>query len=117
LVHDRDPLFTRQFASILSDAGVQTVRLPAQSPNLNAFAERFVGSIRRECLDQIIPLGEQHLRMVVREFVEHYNAERYHQGLGNRLIDTSPTPENDNGAIQRKQRLGGLLNYYHRGAA
>ncbi len=117
LVHDRDPLFTRQFASILSDAGVQTVRLPAQSPNLNAFAERFVGSIRRECLDQIIPLSEQHLRMVVREFVEHYNAERHHQGLGNRLIDTSPTPENDNGAIQRKQRLGGLLNYYHRGAA
>ncbi len=117
LIHDRDPLFTRDFASILRDAGVKTVKLPPHSPNLNAFAERFVGSIRRECLDQIIPLGEQHLRLVVREFVEHYNAERHHQGLRNRLIDPEPMPENDNGSIHCRQRLGGLLNFYHRGAA
>jgi transposase InsO family protein len=117
LIHDRDALFTKNFASILLDAGVKVVKLPPHSPNLNAFAERFVGSIRRECLDHIIPLGEQHLRLVVREFVAHYNRERHHQGLGNALIDPALRPENDNRSIQCRQRLGGLLNFYHRGAA
>jgi transposase InsO family protein len=111
LIHDRDPL------SILRDAGLKVVKLPPSSPNLNAFAERFVGSIRRECLDHIIPLGERHLRTVVREYVTHYNAERHHQGLGNRLIEHVLLPENDNGSIQCRQRLGGLLKFYHRGAA
>jgi hypothetical protein len=64
-----------------------------------------------------LPLGEAHLRLVVREFVEHYNAERHHQGLGNQLIDPELIPVNDNGSIQCRQRLGGLLNFYHRGAA
>lgn len=117
LIHDRDPLFTKNFATILRDAGVKVVKLPPRSPNLNAFAERFVGSIRRECLDYVIPLGEAHLRLVVREFVEHYNQERHHQGLNNRLIDPEPMPVNDNGSIQCRQRLGGLLNFYHRGVA
>jgi putative transposase len=117
IIHDRDPLFPREFASILLDAGVKVIKLPPSSPNLNAFAERFVGSIRRECLHHIIPLGETHLRLVVREFVEHYNAERHHQGLGNRLIEGSSPPENDNGKIQSRSRIGGLLNFYHRGAA
>ncbi len=117
LIHDRDPLFTKNFASILLDAGVNLVKLPPRSPNLNAFAERFIGSIRRECLDHNIPLGEAHLRLVVREFVEHYNAERHHQGLSNTLIDPGSIPENDNGSIQCTQRLGGLLNSYRRGAA
>ncbi len=117
LIHDRDPLFTKNFAAILRDAGVNVVRLPAHSPNLNAFAERFVGSIRRECLDHIIPLGEAHLRLVVRQYVEHYNAERPHQGLNNKLIDPAPCPVNDNGSLQCRRRLGGLLNFYHRGAA
>ncbi|MEX1368045.1 MAG: integrase core domain-containing protein [Nannocystaceae bacterium] len=63
------------------------MRLPARSPNLNALAERFIGSIRRECLDRVIPVGEQHLRRLIVEYVAHYNSERNHQGLGNRLID------------------------------
>jgi putative transposase len=86
LIHDRDPLFTRRFAEILKASGVSALRLPARSPNLNAFAERFVRSVRQECLRKVIPLGERHLREVVAEYVEHYNGERNHQGLGNRLI-------------------------------
>ena len=117
LIHDRDPVFTGRFASILRTAGVKTAKLTAHSPNLNAFAERFVGSIRRECLDHVIPLGVAHLRNVVSEYVEHYNLERNHQGLDNQLLTPCSLPANTNGAIQRKQRLGGLLNYYYRGAA
>lgn len=75
------------------------------------------GSIRRECLNHVIPLGERHFRVVVREYVEHYNRERHHQGLDNRLLESSPHPDNDNGSIQNRSRLGGLLNFYHRGAA
>ncbi|MBK7585055.1 MAG: transposase [Myxococcales bacterium] len=73
LIHDRDPLFTQEFTEILAAAGVKTVKLPARSPNLNAYAERFVRSIRHECLRRVIPLGEQHLRQIVSEYVEHYH--------------------------------------------
>ena len=96
---------------------VTPVRLPSKSPNLNAYAERFVSTIKRECLSQVIPLGEKHLRTVVHEFVEHYNSERPHQGLDNQFITPRTPVANDNGPIQKKQRLGGLLNDYHRGAA
>jgi hypothetical protein len=78
-----DPLYTAHFRTLLQAAGVQRLRLPSRSPNLNAYAERFVRAIKHECLRHIIPLGERHLRAVVREFVEHYRAERNHQGLGN----------------------------------
>jgi transposase InsO family protein len=95
---------------------VKLVRLPPRSPNLNAYAERFVGSIRRECLDRVIPLGERHLREVVHQYIVHYNAERNHQGLGNRLLEPA-IAANASGPIQRRQRLGGLLSFYHREAA
>ena len=85
LIHDRDPLFTEQFGRILEGSGVRLVKLPARSPNLNAYAERFVRSIKSECLAQVIPLGERHLRRCVSEYVEHYHHERNHQGLGNDL--------------------------------
>ena len=71
LIHDRDPLFTREFRQILGSAGVKTVKLPARSPDLNAYAERFVRSIREECLSRVIPLGERHLRWVIGEYVKH----------------------------------------------
>ena len=87
LIHDRDPLFTERFREILKPSGVRTVKLPARSPNLNAYAERFVRSIKSECLAQIIPLGERHLRQAVTDFTEHYHVERNHQGLNNKLID------------------------------
>jgi putative transposase len=91
---DRDPLFCHSFRDMLKTSGVKPVRLPPRSPNLNAFAERWIGSVRRECLARVIPLGERHLRQIVREYVDHYHGERPHQGLGNKLI----APMNDNAA-------------------
>ncbi len=117
LIHDRDPLFTAGFLEILRSAGVKPLRLPARSPNLNAYAERFVRTIKSECLAQIIPLSERHLRMVVTEFTEHYHLERNHQGLANRLIVDEREGFCRNGAIRCQQRLGGVLNYYYREAA
>jgi putative transposase len=116
LLVDRDPLYTREFRELLTRAGTKVVRLPARSPNLNAFAERFVLSIRSECLDRIIPLGESHLRRAVSEHLKHSHQERNHQGLGNVLIDSSMAAH-DKGRVRRRQRLGGLLSYYHREAA
>jgi transposase InsO family protein len=115
LIHDRDPLFTDGFRRTLRASGVRTVRLPAQSPDLNAYAERFVRSIREECLSQIIPLGERHLRRAVMEYIEHYHLERNHQGLGNELIEGHR--EAIQGRVACRKRLGGVLKYYHRRAA
>jgi putative transposase len=117
LIVDRDPLYTAQFRTLLQAARVNVLRLPANSPNLNAYAERFVRSIKHECLRHIVPLGEQHLRAVVREFVEHYHAERNHQGLGNVVPFPSPDSVAAVGRVERRQRLGGLLNFYERKAA
>jgi len=117
LIHDRDPLFTAEFLSMLADTGVTSVKLPPRSPNLNAYAERFVRSIKECCLDKMILFGEGSLRRAVHEFVVHYLTERNHQGLGNRLIMPDHQHLENCGAIQRRERLGGLLNYYHRTAA
>jgi len=84
--------------------GVDVLRLPPSSPNLNAYAERFVLSIRSECLDRAVPLGEAHLRRSVHEFVQHYRFERNHQGLGNVLIDGAQAPANTNGRVERRER-------------
>ena len=107
LIHDRDPLYTREFRELLSHAGVTSVRLPPRSPNLNAYAERFVLSIKSECLDRIVLIGEPHLRRAIRHYVEHYHLERCHQGLGNRPIEGVPKPPA--GVVLRHERLGGLL--------
>jgi transposase InsO family protein len=116
LIHDRDPLFTDAFRELLKLSDVKTVKLPARSPDLNAYAERFVLSIRSECLDQIIPLGERHLRKAVREYMEHYHVERNHQGRGNELIETPCEEPNMDGAVECQERLGGVLKYYRRAA-
>ncbi len=102
---------------MLKDAGVQSVKLPARSPNLNAYAERFVRSIKESCLERLILFGERSLRMAVREFMAHYHKERNHQGLNNRLIQPDPDHLANTGPVQRQQRLGGKLNYYYRAAA
>ncbi len=117
LIHDRDPLYTRTFLEILKSSGVQPIRLPPRSPNLNAYAERFVRSIKEECLSRVVLLGEGHLRLVVHEYVEHYHRERNHQGLDNQLLERSPPPVNADAAVLRRERIGGLLNYYYREAA
>jgi transposase InsO family protein len=117
LIHDRDPLFTEEFLSILKAAGVESVKLPPRSPNLNAHAERFVRSIKESCLKRLILFGESSLRTAVQSFIVHYHSERNHQGLGNRLIQPEPDHRANRGAVQRRERLGGLLNYYYRAAA
>ena len=117
LIHDRDPLFTEAFGEILKGSGVKPLRLPARSPNLNAYAERFVRSIKEECLNRVVPLGESHLRLIVREYVEHYHLERNHQGRNNQLLERAPPQADLDAEIHRRQRIGGLLNTSHRVAA
>jgi transposase InsO family protein len=117
LLHDRDPLFTEMFRETLAATGVETVRLPPKSPNLNAFAERFVRSIKESCLNRLILVGEASLRRAVREFVAHYHEERNHQGLGNVLIFPSSAQARHDDPIVCRERLGSLLKFYHRSAA
>ena len=91
-------------------------RTPASAPNCNAHAERLIRSIKTECLDRVVPLGERHLRHLVREFEDHYHTERNHQGIGNELIQ--PAARTDGlGVVRRRQRMGGMLNFYYRAAA
>jgi hypothetical protein len=92
LLLDRDPLDTSQFRTRLSSAGVTPIRLPPSSPNLNAYAERFVRSIQCECLSKLVLLGESHLRAAVREYVAHYHEERNHQGLDGQLLSPARQP-------------------------
>ena len=101
LIHDRDPLYTRVFGEILESAGVQPIRLPPKSPNLNAYAERFVRSIKEECLTRVVPLGEGHLRRLVYEYIEHYHRERNHQGLDNQLLQRPPPPRRPDADVRR----------------
>ena len=111
LICDRDGKWTEGFRSILAGAGVRVVLTPFRAPNANAYAERFVRSIREECLDCLILFGERRLLRALDEFVEHYHKERNHQGLGNDLI----VPERRSGRgtrVRCEERLGGLLRYY-----
>ncbi len=118
LIHDRDTLSTETFRQILRSSGVEPIKLPARSPNLNPHAERFVKSIKYECLNNFVFFGERHLRYVIKEYVAHYHEERYHQGLDGQLIRLPKAPDGETtGLIQRRQRLGGMLNYYYREAA
>jgi putative transposase len=86
LLHDRDTKFTRSFRAIIASGNVEPVVLPAQSPNLNAYAERWVRSVKEECLSKVILFGERSLRRALNEYVEHFHAERNHQGKGNVLL-------------------------------
>jgi putative transposase len=117
LIHDRDPLFTEQFRTTLGTTGVRALKFPPRSPNLNAYAESYVRGVRRECLDKMILFGEAHVRHVVESYAEHYNKERPHQGLGNRRIEEPDEPPPEDGPVLCRERLGGLLRSYYRGAA
>ena len=108
---------TEAFRELLEPSGVKTVKLPAHSPDLNAYAERFVRSIESECLAQIIPFGKRHLRHAVMEYTEHDHLERNHQGLDDRLIEGRSDGPNMDGAVDCRERLGSILDFYHRRAA
>jgi transposase InsO family protein len=116
LILDRDPVFTDDVRKMIGRSGTEVVRIPPRSPNLNAYAERFVGSIRRECLSRVIPLGHRHLTNLVTEYARHYHHERPHQGVGNRLLEPE-VAANGAGPVQCRERLGGLLRSYYREAA
>jgi len=117
LIMDRDTKYTDVFREHLDREGVKPVRCPARAPNCNAFAERFVRSIREECLDRMILFGEASLRRVLREYITHYHIERNHQGVGNRLLKSPDRVVSINDPIHCRERLKGFLNYYYREAA
>jgi transposase InsO family protein len=115
LIVDRDAKFSPTFKSILEGSGVEVLLTSYQAPNMNAHAERFVKSIKAECLDQMIFHGRESLVRAIPEYAAHYHEERSHQGIGNELVN-GVMPQGE-GSIAVKEGLGGLLKYYHRRAA
>jgi putative transposase len=115
LICDRDRKWSQDARRRLRNAGIRVALIPERAPNANAYAERFVRSIKEECLDGIIRIGERHFRQAIAEFVEHYHCERNHQGLDNRLIAGTPVTDRT-GRVRCRRRLGGLLNFYGRAA-
>ena len=122
LVRDRDSKFTRAFDDVFTSDGTQIIRTPIQAPNANAFAERWVRTVREECLDWVLIWGRRHLERVLAEYVRHYNDERPHRGLAlrpPRIVDDGSNP----GAVpvaatvRRRDRLGGLIHEYYQAAA
>jgi hypothetical protein len=112
LLHDRDTKYTQSFRAIIASGRVEPLVLPARSPNLNAYAERWVRSVKEECLSKLILFGERSLRRALSEYVEHYHAERNHQGKDNVLLFPRDTDVHREGLVQCRERLGGLLRYY-----
>ena len=119
LIHDRDTKYCQSFRDIIESGDVKTLPLPARSPNLNAFSERWVKSIKDDCLSKLILFGETSLRRALHDYLVHYHAERNHQGKGNVLLIPTTTQAKNrvDGSVHCKERLGGLLKYYHREAA
>lgn len=119
VLHDRDTKFCKSFRQTMESGNVEAIRLPARSPNLNAYAERWVRSVKEECLSKLILFGEGSLKLALREYQEHYHEERNHQGKQNRLLfarDEAGSVKSQE-AVRGKERLGGLLRYYQRQAA
>ena len=114
---DRDTKFCRSFREILEVEDVACLKLPKRSPNSNGHIERFMRSIKKECLRRLIFFGEKSLRMAVTEYLAHYHGERNHQGLSNRLVESNDEHARTTGVVQCRERLGGMLKYYHRDAA
>jgi putative transposase len=114
LLHDRDTKFCATFLDVMRSSGIRPLALPPRSPNLNAFAERWVCSLRQECLSKLILFG----RRALHEYIEHHHFERNHQGKGNLLLFPSPyvRPSSKSGTIRCRDRLGGLLKFYSRAA-
>ena len=117
LLIDRDSKYTARLRRLIRDSGTKVIRLAPRSPNLNAYAERFVRSIKDECLNRMIFVGQASLRRAVNDYLQHYHRERNHQGLGNRLIRPSTAVTTDDGRVRCHARLGGTLNFYYREAA
>jgi transposase InsO family protein len=119
LIHDRDTKFTDSFRAIVKSTQVEPLKLPVQSPNINAYAERWVRSVKEEALSKLILFGEASLRRALREYLMYFRQERNHQGKGNVLLfpTTTKSMNHVHGSVNCKQRLGGLLKYYYRDVA
>jgi putative transposase len=117
LLMDRDSKFSEAFRITLEAGGVEPVRLPPRSPNLTPHIERFMRSLKEECLERLIFFGERSLQAAIANFVAHYHAERNHQGIGNQLVMPGDEAGRSSGEITCRERLGGLLRYYYREAA
>jgi transposase InsO family protein len=117
LLMDRDAKFSEAFRAILEQSRVKAVQLPPRSPNLNSNLERFMRSAKEEYLERMIFFGERSLQVATAEFLSHFHAERNHQGLDNRLIEPGEEVGRTTGDVSCRERLGGLLRYYHRKAA
>ena len=119
LVRDRDAKFSGPFDAVLSAEGVRVIRTPIRAPRANAFAERFVGTVRRECLDHVLIYGRRHLERVLQTYVAHYDEERPHRGPGMAVPAGDGAPEvrgTTNAPIERRDVLGGLIHEYRRAA-
>ncbi|MBK6940453.1 MAG: transposase [Planctomycetes bacterium] len=116
LLHDRDTKFSAHFRRLIRDGGVRPLALPARSPNLNAFVERWIRSVKDECLSRLIFFGRSSVERALKAYVEHYHTERNHQGIGNVIL--LPRPEDRVGSVTgrvvRRTSLGGLLSFYAR---
>jgi len=119
LLHDRDSKYCPSFRQVIDTGAVRTIPLPPRSPNLNAYAERWVRSVKEECLSKLILFGEGSLRRALRHYEVHYHEERNHQGKDNLLLFPLPTRpvSRKPGEVRCRERLGGLLKYYEREAA
>ena len=116
-LHDRDTKYTQSFRAIIASGQVEPLVLPARSPNLNAYSERWVRSVKEECLSKVVLFGERSLRRALSEYVEHFHAERNHQGKGNVLLFPRSANTRRDRHVQCRERLGGLLRYYHQEVA
>jgi putative transposase len=117
LLMDRDSKYSEAFRITLEEGGVEPVRLPPRSPNLTPHIERFMRSLKDECLERLIFFGERSLQAAIANFAAHYHAERNHQGTGNQLLMPGEEAGRTSGEIGCRERLGGLLRYYYREAA
>jgi transposase InsO family protein len=117
LLRDRDTKFTAAYDAVFTGAGIEVTKTPPQAPRANAFAERWVGTVRRECTDRMLIVSERHLATVLTEYVAHYNAHRPHRSLGQKPPNPAPRVVNLNAArVQRRPILSGLINEYSQAA-
>jgi transposase InsO family protein len=116
LIRDRDAKFTTSFDEVFQADGIRIIRTPVRAPRANAFAERFVGTVRRECLDRMLIFGRRHLERVLAEYVAHYNEHRPHRALGQlaplAVVSTPPTSDPDPALLRRRDAVFGLIHEY-----
>jgi transposase InsO family protein len=116
LIRDNDKKFTQAFDTVFRSEGMDVIRIPYRAPNANAFAERWVRTVREECLDKLLIINQAHLRRVMREFVAYHNSARPHQGIDQQFPVPHTTPIGS-GPVRYRNVLGGILHDYYREAA